>query len=328
MKIFIKKLGSNESGYSGDVPNKRGKFILIRKGSYPMFPALSSSMLNDQAIMRFRLLSGEEIGANIVYHNAKFFPNSHQRNHDEVRLYRNNDLDRSLNLDRNVIMVIAQINNHLYGITSMQPNEEGYSKFERLIEADNAPDIFNSRDLVGFRKIKDIELLKENPFNDISNESEIVQAAIKRYIEARVQQPAAEGDPGAIFSSLINSQQKFMEFVRTAYDNKCALRGTSLVKNDPVGCEAAHVQFHTHGGPLLPTNGFLLSGDLHKCFDGGYMSLTDDGIVIVSDHVPIDSELHSYAGKIITPTTDWESFKPYKKYCTYHREHIYERFQS
>ena len=325
MKLFIKKLLPNESGYSADVPNKRGKFILIKRGAYPMFPALSSSMLNDQAIMRFRLLSGEEIGANIVYHNAKFFPNSHLRKHDEVRLYRNNDLDRSLNLDRNVIVVIAKINNHSYGITSIQPNENGYSEFERLIEADNVPDIFNSQDLARFKKIEDLGLLTENRSNDVSNESEIVQNAIQRYTAARVQQPAAEGDPGAIFSSLINSQQKFMDFVREAYGNKCALRGTSLVKNDPIGCEAAHVQFHTKGGPLLPTNGFLLSVDLHRCFDGGYMSLTDDGMVIVSDHVPDDSELHSYAGNIITPTTAWEAFKPYKEYCKYHRENVYER---
>ena len=318
MNIFIKKLGSNESGYSGDAPNKRGKFILIPKYALQMFPALSSSILNDQAIMRFRLLSGEEIGANIVYHNAKFFP-SHQRNHDEVRLYRNNDLDRSLNLDRNVIVVIVELNTHLYGIASIQPHEADYSEFEQL---DNC-NLQNTGDLRTVRGIRDLEGLGENSSTEISNEKEVIQVAIERSA-TRVQQNAAEGDPGVIFLPLINSQQKFAEFVRNAYDNKCALRGISLVKNHHIGCDAAHVKAAEHNGPLLPTNGLLLSADLHKCFDGGLMSLTDDGMVIVSDHVPVDSELHSYRGKIITPTSGWEAYKPYKEYCKYHRAHVYE----
>jgi predicted restriction endonuclease len=318
MKLFIKKLGNNESGYTGDVPEQRGKFILIPKHALQMFPALSSSMLNDQAIMRFRLLSGEEIGANIVYHNAKFFP-SHQRDHNEVRLYRNNDLDRSLNLDRNVIVVIVELNAHLYGIAAVQPHEPDYSEFEQLENRS----LQNTDDLRTVRRIRDIEGLRENSSAEISNETEVIQVAIERSA-TRVQQSAAEGDPGIIFLPLINSQQKFAEFVRNAYDNKCALRGISLVTNHHIGCDAAHVKAAEHNGPLLPTNGLLLSADLHKCFDGGLMSLTDDGIVIVSGNVPSNSELHSYAGKVITPTAGWGAFKPYKEYCQHHRAHVYE----
>ena len=144
-----------------------------------------------------------------------------------------------------------------------------------------------------------------------------------------MQQPAAEGDPGAIFSTLINSQDKFSEYIRIAYDKKCALRSISLIENHHIGCDAAHIQPASSNGPLLPTNGFLLSADLHRCFDSGLMSLTDWGEVVVSGNVPGNSELHSYEGKIITPTAGWEAYKPYKEYCKHHRKHIFEsRLQS
>ena len=74
MKVFIKKLGSNESGYSGDVADQRGKFILIPKAAIQVFPHLSSTILNDNAIMRFRLLSGEEIERQGCQGRRKGFP--------------------------------------------------------------------------------------------------------------------------------------------------------------------------------------------------------------------------------------------------------------
>jgi hypothetical protein len=319
VKVFIKKLQNNESGYTRDAPKERGNFILIPKKVLQVFPHLSSTILNDNRIMRFRLLSGEEIGSNLVYHNAKFFPFSHKREHDEVRLYRNSTLDSALNLDRNVLVIIVQLNAHLYGIASVQPHETDYSDIQKFHNS-----IQDSQDLGAFKRIRDITLLEKRSPIDISNEGEVIQNAIKNYTKARVQQPAAEGDPGAIFSTLINSQDKFAEFIRNAYDNKCALRGISLVENHHIGCDAAHIRPHQRNGPLLPTNGILLSADLHRCLEGGLMSLTDEGVVVVSGNVPVNSELHSYKGKIITPTAGWADFKPYKEYCKWHREHMFE----
>ena len=73
MDIFIKKLGSQESGYSGDKPNQRGKYILIPISAYSIFPHLSQRVLNDSKVIRLRVLSHEEIGLNIFYSNAKHF---------------------------------------------------------------------------------------------------------------------------------------------------------------------------------------------------------------------------------------------------------------
>ena len=320
MNIFIKKLGSNESGYSGDKPNQRGKFILIPNNSLSTFPPLSNSTLNDNTIIRFRLLSGEEIATNIVYHNAKFFPD-HYRKHNEVRLYRNTALDNALKLDRNVIVVIVQLELQLYGIASIQPNEKDYPKFENL----QGNRINSAENLEEINLIQDLINLKNYSFSSVTNEREVIEFASKKYREARTQQPAAQGDPGVIFSALINNQDKFKEFVRQAYDNKCALRGSSLIKNNAIGCEAAHIQPASHNGPLLPTNGILLSADLHKCFDSGLITLSDRGRVIVSKNIPNGSEIHSFDGKLITPSAGWEIYKPYSKYCDYNRTNVFER---
>ena len=316
MTIFIKKLGHNESGYSGDKPNQRGKFILIPNDALSMFPPLSSTILNDNTIMRFRLLSGEEIATNIVYHNAKFFP-SHTRKHDEVRLYRNSALDSALGLDRGVIVVIVKLDMQLYGIAAIKQNDKDYPIFEEL----HGKKIYNAENI---KLIQDLQNVQNYTSGSITNESEVIASASKLYKKARTQQPAAEGDPGVIFSALINSQDKFKDFVRQAYDNKCALRGASLIRNDAIGCEAAHIQPDTHRGPLLPTNGILLSADLHKCFDSGLITLSDEGTVIVSKKIPLGSEIISFDGKLITPSSGWEMYKPYSKYCKYHRDNVFE----
>ena len=317
MTIFIKKLRLNESGYSGDKPNQRGKFILIPNDALSMFPPLSSTILNDNTIMRFRLLSGEEIATNIVYHNAKFFPSSHARDHDEVRLYRNSALDSALGLDRGVIVVIVKLDMQLYGIAAIKQNDKDYPIFEEL----HGKKIYNAENI---KLIQDLQNVQNYTSGSITNESEVIASASKLYKKARTQQPAAEGDPGVIFSALINSQDKFKDFVRQAYDNKCALRGASLIRNDAIGCEAAHIQPDTHRGPLLPTNGILLSADLHKCFDSGLITLSDEGTVIVSKKIPLGSEIISFDGKLITPSSGWEMYKPYSKYCKYHRDNVFE----
>ena len=107
--VFLKLLGSNESGYSGDKPNKRGKFILIPKKALSLFPLLSERRLNDQSPVICYTLSGARIAVNFVYHNAKFFPHlGLERDHNEFRLYRNVSLDDELRLDRYVVMGFIQ----------------------------------------------------------------------------------------------------------------------------------------------------------------------------------------------------------------------------
>ena len=121
----------------------------------------------------------------------------------------------------------------------------------------------------------------------------------------------------------MKNQDKFKDFVRQAYDNKCALRGTSLVRNDAIGCEAAHIQPASHNGPLLPTNGILLSADLHKCFDGGLITLSDQGRVIVSKKIAQESLIREKIKKI--ELLKFYDFKKADKYSEQILRDFYKR---
>ena len=106
---FAKVLKSNESGWSGNKPNQRGKFIIVPKSFYSIFPELSRLILNDQKTIKCITLDKKVIGLNIVYHNAKFFPETHNRDHDEVRIYRNSDIDDALELEKDKLVVFLPI---------------------------------------------------------------------------------------------------------------------------------------------------------------------------------------------------------------------------
>ena len=49
------------------------------------------------------------------------------------------------------------------------------------------------------------------------------------------------------------------------------------------GCEAAHVQWHAYNGPDTVDNGFAVEPTLHKLFDVGAWTLTDDHRILVSE---------------------------------------------
>lgn len=324
MEIFIKTLGNQESGYSGEKPNQRGKYILVPKAIYSTFPVLTKTTLNDTKIIKVITKSGLSIALNIVYHNAKYFPDILRRNHDEVRIYRNRSLDVDLSLDRKVVVIFIKLNNGEYAVDAVLPEYFDYSTWVELSKQNKKPYTYD--ELKGQKRI--IELIENTKYinSDVINDEDIICETAQIYNKARKQQPGIPGDPASILSTLIKSQTHFSKYLRKIYDNKCALRGVSLVEDNFVGLDAAHIQAHSHGGPLLPSNGILLSSDLHQCFDRGYFGLRDDNSLIIRSDVPRKSELYKYNGVIIQPKSEFLLFSPYHKYNQAHRkEHkIYE----
>ena len=323
-EVFIKKLQSQESGYSGDKPNKRGKYILVPKGASSMFPVLSKEILNDMKIIKSNFLSGNSIGLNIVYHNAKYFPNIKDRGHNEVRIYRNVFLDNDLKLDRYVIFLAVKLDNGEYAFDSILPDDSEYDLFDKLSSECKGKGLLELKDITGTSRINSLFKIKRE--SEVINSDDIIQSTNKFfnktekvYKAARVQQPAMVGDKAAIFSSLIKSQNDFARYLRLIYDNKCAIRGTSLITDNHAGLDAAHIQADTHGGPLLPSNGLLLSSDLHKCFDQGYLGLSNDNRVVIRSDVPKTSELYKYEGVIIKPIEGYEMCAPFHAYSEFHR---------
>lgn len=76
---------------------------------------------------------------------------------------------------------------------------------------------------------------------------------------------------------------KFRQEVLRAYEHRCAVTGFQIALGGSYfGCEAAHVQWHAYGGPDSVDNGFAVEPTLHKLFDAGAWTLTDERRVLVS----------------------------------------------
>lgn len=77
----------------------------------------------------------------------------------------------------------------------------------------------------------------------------------------------------------------FRENVLRAYEHRCAVTGfRAAISGSYFGCEAAHVQWHAYDGPDTVDNGISLEPTIHKLFDAGAWTLTDDRRILVSKH--------------------------------------------
>ena len=68
-----------------------------------------------------------------------------------------------------------------------------------------------------------------------------------------------------------------------AYEHQCAATGfRAALGGSYFGCEAAHVKWHAYDGPDDVANGIALEPTMHKLFDAGAWTLTDDRRIVVS----------------------------------------------
>lgn len=78
----------------------------------------------------------------------------------------------------------------------------------------------------------------------------------------------------------------FRPSVLQAYSRRCAVCGYDLKLGDkPLGLEAAHIQWHNHGGPDEVTNGIALCALHHKMLDKGALHVSADLHLVVSEAV-------------------------------------------
>lgn len=318
MKVWIKKLGSQESGYTGDRANQRGTYIFIFKQAWDLFPHLTKTTLNDFTGIRLIILGENQyLGANYVYHNAKHFPKSSlKKKHDERRLYRNKALDRSLKLDKGVIVAFFKDKaNNLY-VTSFTPDHKEYYQWENLSKKRN----------IEFQSIP--TQLSESldfkvPYSDcITNLDDVVNESISLSLK-RTQKKPLKGDPATHMESLFKNQNDFKDYIRMMYGGKCAIRGESLVNEKFEGLEAAHIMPDNLKGPLLPTNGILMSRDLHDCFERGLFTIDSKNKIKISSTIDRESTLSRFQGKKIAPLEKFKFLEPYKGYTEYHRKNIF-----
>jgi putative restriction endonuclease len=78
----------------------------------------------------------------------------------------------------------------------------------------------------------------------------------------------------------------FREKVLRAYEYRCCVCGFDLrIGHIPAGLEAAHIKWHTVGGPDIEPNGLSLCALHHKLFDLGAFTLEPNSLkVLFSEH--------------------------------------------
>jgi putative restriction endonuclease len=78
----------------------------------------------------------------------------------------------------------------------------------------------------------------------------------------------------------------FRNNVLQAYSYQCAICGFDLkLETMSLGLEAAHIQWHNHGGPDDITNGIALCALHHKMFDKGALHVTADLTLLISEAI-------------------------------------------
>jgi len=118
-------------------------------------------------------------------------------------------------------------------------------------------------------------------------------------------------------------QGGFRVSVTDAYQRRCAITGEKTL---PV-LEAAHIMPFSNEGPHLVSNGLLLKSDFHTLFDGGYITVTPDYHIEVSNRLHEDygngKDYYQYNGKELVILPMQASQMPGKKYLEWHNENIY-----
>ena len=342
MNVFGKILQSQESGYSGNKPNQRGKYIIVPKEAWVHLPELTTGIRNSFCTIRLNLPNGSTISAIYVWNNTKYFPElGLKRDHDERRLYRTKSIEEILELDREVIVFFAQTEDRYeFNAISITPLHKNYQKFKEYLNANNSS-------IISIEEIESIDsqsatiLKNKNSLNNVNNLDELLPDLKKRLSDQKLEREASQNkvpgylgpiveitdDPLMVASASFRTQDDFKKQVRATYNNRCAVRGVALVDDDPrtIGLEAAHIHAQANGGNFLPSNGILLSSDLHKAFDSGYWTLNDDLSIKVHEYVKSGS-LKEIDGKKINIPLGNEVFAPFLGYIKWNREHRFGLF--
>jgi putative restriction endonuclease len=138
-----------------------------------------------------------------------------------------------------------------------------------------------------------------------------------------LEEPAAP-TYGRILTKVRLGQGAFRILVTDAYQRRCSISGEKTL---PV-LEAAHIKPYSLSGPNFISNGILLRSDIHKLFDSGYITITQELRVEVSKRIKEEfqngKEYYQYHGKEILLLPERIIDKPDRKYLEWHNLNIYK----
>ena len=151
---------------------------------------------------------------------------------------------------------------------------------------------------------------------------EVVRANLqKNQFRDEITEEPAYDDPYLKRARL--GQGAFRVLVTDAYHRRCAVTGEKTL---PV-LEAAHIQPYARSGPNRIENGLLLRADIHRLFDGGYVTVDPDLHFVVSDRVREEyangKEYYRYHGTKLLNLPEKVNEQPARDFLDWHSSEIY-----
>lgn len=130
---------------------------------------------------------------------------------------------------------------------------------------------------------------------------------------------------GAPFLTRVRlGQGAFRVLVTDAYQRNCAISGERTL---PV-LEAAHIRPYADEGPHQVSNGLLLRADLHKLFDDGYVTITEDRHVLVSPRIREEfengREYYRFDGMPLIALPSDPSSQPSRDFLRWHNTEVFQ----
>lgn len=120
----------------------------------------------------------------------------------------------------------------------------------------------------------------------------------------------------------------FRNRVLRAYEYRCAICGFDIrMDYTPICLEAAHIKWHTAGGPDVETNGLALCTLHHKLFDRGAFTFSEDMRILVSDRAngsdAFNQWLMNYHGKRLSIPSR-TNYQPSMSFRTWHVREVFK----
>jgi len=141
---------------------------------------------------------------------------------------------------------------------------------------------------------------------------------------------ARDGEEAFAYSQRRQRNKAFRDRVLRAYEYRCCVCGFDLrLGHMPAGLEAAHIQWHTVGGPDIEPNGLSLCALHHKLFDLGAFTLEPSSLRIVfSEHAisggrGMTGELRHHGQHLLQPLRDQAI--PGTNFLAWHWGNVFKR---
>ncbi len=182
-----------------------------------------------------------------------------------------------------------------------------------------------SKSIVQGKSYESEGLIGTSLWSKIENllEKYLQPAPAVQYESQLVQEPDALYGKG-ILTKVRLGQGAFRVLVTDAYTRRCSITGERTL---PV-LEAAHIKPYAVAGPHVISNGLLLRSDVHKLFDTGYLTITNDHKTEVSKRIKEEyengKEYYQFHGKSLLYLPQEINNRPGREFIQWHNEKVFK----